>query len=404
MDAVHNMIKKITNFLSSYGLACVLLTLLLILTLLGTMEQVDHGLYEVQKKYFESWFLIHEFTPWFHLPMPGVYPVMVLLFVNLTLGALIRAPKSWTRPGMLIAHGGILMLLVAGFVTYEFSNSGHMTLYEGESDDHYQSYYDWVITITDLEASRTWSIPGEEFQYLEPMQSRTFHAEGLPFALLLEGYLPNSVPVYVPPVLAQGIDGINLEERALETEAERNIAGVIATLMERPAGAATEGGDVIAETLKHGGSGTQVGLLWGMSAAPWVVTVQDKKYAIDLRHERFPVPFTIALDKFIHEKHPRTGMASNYESKVTMTEGSLSREIEIKMNEPLRHHGFTFFQASFIEQPNNPRIASVFSVVNNPADQWPKYACYVIGVGLCIHFLQRLSVYLRSENRRRKDA
>ncbi|MFM1919680.1 MAG: hypothetical protein RLZZ303_1314 [Candidatus Hydrogenedentota bacterium] len=399
------MLKKLIDFLASYALACVLLTFLFILTLLGTLEQVDHGLYEVQRKYFEGWFLVHEFTPWFHLPLPGVYPLMVLLFINLTLGALIRAPKSWTRPGMLIAHGGILLLLVAGFVTYEFSNSGHMTLYEGQSDDHYQSYYDWVITITDLDANppRTWEIPHEEFHYLTRLESRTFHAKDLPFMLFIEGYMQNSMPVRVPPVLATGVDGVNLEERPLEPEAERNIAGAIATVIERPAVEEATDVDPMTLALKHGSGEAHVGLLWGMAAAPWIVNIQDKRYAIDLRHERFPVPFTITLDKFIHEKHPRTGMASNYQSEVTMTEGGSSREVDIKMNEPLRHKGFTFFQASFIEQPGNPRIASVFAVVNNPADQWPKYACYVIGVGLCIHFLQRLTVYLRSESRRRKN-
>jgi hypothetical protein len=46
----------------------------------------------------------------------------------------------------------------------------------------------------------------------------------------------------------------------------------------------------------------------------------------------------------------------------------------------------------------------VFAVVNNPADQWPKYSCYIIGIGMTIHFLQRLAMYLRSENRRRTNA
>jgi len=399
------MLKRLFAFLASYGLACVLLFLLLVLTFLGTLEQVEHGLFEVQKKYFESWFLVHEFTTWFVLPLPGVYLLMILLFINLTLGALIRAPKSWKRPGMLIAHGGMLFLLVAGFVTYEFSSSGHMTLYEGQSNDHYQSYYDWVITITELdgEKPRTFEIPGAEFQHLKREESRTFHSPELPFMLFIEGYMPNSQPAPVPPGVAWGVDGINLEEMPLEKEAERNLAGAVVTVFERPQGETPAGSDVMTHALSQGSADAQVGLLWGMAAAPWVVNIKDKRYAIDLRHERYPVPFTIKLDKFTKEMHPRTGMASMYQSRVTMKEGGSERSIDIKMNEPLRHKGFTFFQASFIETPGNPKVASVFAVVNNPADQWPKYSCYIIGLGMTIHFLQRLAMYLRSENRRRAN-
>jgi len=239
--------------------------------------------------------------------------------------------------------------------------------------------------------------------------SRLFHAEGLPFTLMLEGFMRNSRPEQAPPVLAMGIDGIVLEPKAMEEEAERNIAGVTATVIAHPEGAFGEPADAVANAFQ--GGDTEVSYLWGMAAAPWITEVNGARYAIDLRHERHPVPFTIALDKFIHEKHPRTGLAANYESEVTMIEqdpdgGRHARKVEIKMNEPLRHEGYTFFQASFIEDPNNPRapVASVFAVVNNPADQWPKYACYVIGFGLFIHFMQRLWIYLRSERKRQQHA
>ena len=45
------------KILSSLALSCTLLVLLGLLTWLGTLEQVEYGLFEVQKKYFESLFL-----------------------------------------------------------------------------------------------------------------------------------------------------------------------------------------------------------------------------------------------------------------------------------------------------------------------------------------------------------
>ena len=55
--------KKLIDLLSSLGLSIVLLLILGLLTWLGTLEQVEHGLYLTQKKYFESFLLWHDFGP-----------------------------------------------------------------------------------------------------------------------------------------------------------------------------------------------------------------------------------------------------------------------------------------------------------------------------------------------------
>lgn len=74
------------------------------------------------------------------------------------------------------------------------------------------------------------------------------------------------------------------------------------------------------------------------------------------------------------------------------------------MNEPLRKDGLVFYQTSFGEDPKNPMgFYSMFEVANNPSDQWPKWACYVIALGLLGHFLRKLWLYLRDEDRRRQQ-
>jgi len=302
-------------------------------------------------------------------------------------GAILRAPKYLTRPGMLIAHGGMIFMILAGFVTYHYSTNGRMMLYEGDSASEYESYYEWEIRITELgegDTLKQWVVPHEKFAYMDAGEQRVFHAAGLPFDLRLTGYLPNSNPLPTPMADA-GVDGVMLSERALSLEAEQDIAGAYAHLQN-------EKGEAIAS-----------GVLWGFDLAPWVATVDGKDYAIRLQHKRWKVPFTIVLDDFIHELHPGTSMAANYESVVTKIENGVSRQVNIKMNEPLRQEGYTFFQASWGPQnagPNEP-LFSVFAVVNNPADQWPLYSCIIISIGLCIHFLQKLFVYIRAENRRR---
>lgn len=385
------IVNRAITFLASYAFAVVVLFLMLLLTFFGTLEQVTHGLFEVQKKYFESVFLIHDLRvgpgTTIPLPLPGVYLLMGLLFVNMLCGAILRAPKEWKRPGMLIAHGGIMFLILAGFVTYHYSTSGHMTLYEKQEADDFDSYYDWMITVTELaDDGRQFTIHGEQFQYMNIEDTRVFQSPELPFDVHLAGYMPNSWPAPAPPVMAMGVDGIILEPRELEKTAERNVAGVTVTLLEKST-----------QPKAHDT------LLWGLSTAPWVVEVEGEEYAINLTHKEFELPFTIRLDKFMRDLHPGTSMAANFESEVTKIENGAEREINIRMNEPLRHEGYTFFQASWGPEgagPNEP-LFSTFAVVQNPADQWPKYSCYIIALGLTIHFVQKLFGYLRAENRRR---
>lgn len=378
--------KRTFDFFASYGFAVVVLIFLTILTLFGTLEQANASLFDVQNKYFNSFFLVHDLFGKIPIPLPGVYLLSVLLFINLTCGAIIRVRKDWRHPGMLIAHGGILYMLIAGFVTYHFSTSGHMTLYPEDRSNQYTSYYDWEIVISELKDGlygKSYVIQNDQFVDMKPEDTRTFNHSALPFDLMLENFLPNCVPA--PTTDGTGVDNLRLVPRELEMTAEQNVAGAYAMVMDKEA------------------KQVQNGILFGFSTAPWVVTVKGQDYAIDLRHKTWDLPFTITLDEFIRDLHPRTGMAANFESVVTKNDGAVDRKVNIRMNEPLRYEGYTLFQSGWGPQNAGPgeRLFSTFSVVNNPADQWPLYSCLVISAGLLIHFLQKLFSYLRAENRRR---
>ena len=110
--------------LSSLTLAGILIGLLALLTFLGTLEQAEFGLYEVQRKYFESAFLMHDVGP-LSIPLPGGGLVMGLLFVNLALGGVLRLRRGAATAGVLTAHVGMLGMLFAGFTEYAASEDGH---------------------------------------------------------------------------------------------------------------------------------------------------------------------------------------------------------------------------------------------------------------------------------------
>ena len=103
---MNGILRPVIGFLSSMKLSVVLLVLLGLLTWFGTLAQVEKGLYQVQKEYFESWFVFCELPlsiwsqPLFpgddgdpfvlKIPLPGAYPLMILLFLNLLVGGVAR--------------------------------------------------------------------------------------------------------------------------------------------------------------------------------------------------------------------------------------------------------------------------------------------------------------------------
>jgi cytochrome c biogenesis protein ResB len=117
--------------------------------------------------------------------------------------------------------------------------------------------------------------------------------------------------------------------------------------------------------------------------------------------KNWTVPFTVRLNKFIFERHPGVTMARNYESRITRIEDGSERSLEIKMNEPMRYAGFTFFQESYGPANAGPNDAmySQFAVANNPADQWPLWALVINGIGLAIHFVASLIDHTKRSRR-----
>ncbi|MEQ1843210.1 MAG: cytochrome c biogenesis protein ResB, partial [Verrucomicrobiales bacterium] len=136
---------------------------------------------------------------------------------------------------------------------------------------------------------------------------------------------------------------------------------------------------------------------------PFTFTVGDQLYGALLIKKSWTVPFELRLDEFVFERHPGVSMARNYESRVTRIEASEpDKALEIKMNEPMRHAGYTFFQESFGPSGSQPgdEMFSQFAVANNPADQWPLWALIINGIGLGIHFVIMLVNFTtRSRNK-----
>ncbi len=375
------LLRRLLSFFASYGLATVLLLLLMALVFFGTIEQTRLGVYEAQRRYFESLFVVHWLFGRVPLPLPGGYLLLALVFVNMACGAVLAAPKRLTRPGLLIAHCGVLFLIAAGFMTHHYSISGNMVLHEGETGSRFQSYHDWEIRIAEVGAGskgRQFIIPQADFEGLGEGDHQLFQAEDLPFDLRIVRYAAHCEPA--PGTGPWAVDGVELAPQPQLKTAEYNVPGAFVTL--------------------HWPDNlSQSGLLWGQEFAPWRVTAGDKEYALSLTRREWVLPFSLTLKTFNHQTHPGTGIPSHFSSDITLVEGGAPRETVIRMNEPLRHRGYTFYQASWGPSdaaPGTP-LYSVLAVNRNPAGQWPLYASCVISLGLLLHFSQTLWRYLRRQ-------
>ena len=409
-----SLLAKLYDFFSGYLLAVILLTLLLALTYFGTMAQVELGLYEASEKYFESFFLTEKIAGVTVL-LPGVYLVSALLFLNLTLGAIVRSRKSWRRPGMLIAHGGILYILLAGFVAFHYTKEGNMLLYEPNgSDVRHQSDEIYNLTNWSIEVAKYDSDGKREFIHvIGPDQlggawnegaSRNFRNSEIPFQIKVSGYLRNIAngKGQLPGLLsgekagdkgARVLEGYGVEAVPTNKSMEFNLPAAYVDIY-LSVGANQFESEPTSSALIIGSE--------PLSPRPFTFSVEDVKWSVDLTRQRYTLPFAIELENFQKEDHPGTMRAREYSSDVIKID--TGRKVHISMNKPMRDAGYTLYQASWGPEGARPgdRLYTSLAVSYNPADQWPKYGTYVIAIGMTIHFVQKLFSYLKRSNRSRR--
>jgi hypothetical protein len=386
---------RIFDVLSGFGLATILLLLLGLLTWFATLEQVDHGLYPTLNKYFDwkSVFLLPEIKGrMVPLPLPGGYWVGVVLLINLTLGGVIRIRKGWKHMGNIIAHFGIIFMLVGGGVAHHFSERGNMAVGEGEQSNTAEDYFEYVVEVAEIKDGKTQDIHvirGEHLDDLNAGKNRLFKLPELPFDLEIGGYLKNAMPAAITeraPDEGQLVaDNYYLMSRPDEINAEANTAACYVRVVQRD------------------GSKSTPFILAGASFHPFTVKQGERIFTVDMRKRLWPMPFTVKLDEFTAEFHPGTMKPSKFVSKITRVENGGEAKVTIQMNEPMRYEGLTFFQASYGPPGAGPgqKMYSVFEVVKNPADKWPEYSLYVVTFGMLITFLTKLAVHLIGQSKKR---
>lgn len=364
-----------------------MLLILIVLTLLGTFSQAEFGLYDAQQKYFDSYFLREEI---FGVPvyLPGVYLVLGILFFNMLAGGLIRIRKKPQTIGVIIAHFSILFMIVAGWVSFHWKKEGNMVLLPGQTSNLVQAYNDWQLEIREEGGSQVEIIRDTQFSDCTDGRKRTFRKAGLPFQLQILHYARNSRIVEeghsALPDSAVKIDHYGIMPLKTDPNNEGNRAGLVIEAIDA---------NNQQSLLKTIVTGTQYGP-GHPDRPPVVIDSGGKRYAVQLTRERWQVPFELNLEKFTVELYEGTTKPRVYQSDVVRKHSQGEEKHSIGMNNPLRHSGYTFFQASYGRVSENDPYYTVLAVVKNPSDHWPTYSCIAATIGLLIHFVIKLANFL----------
>ena len=122
-----------------------------------------------------------------------------------------------------------------------------------------------------------------------------------------------------------------------------------------------------------------------------------RAYELQLRPERFYLPFSLHLLEFRHDVYPGTDIPRNYSSRLLLDRPDTGehREVLIYMNNPLRCAGLTLYQAGF----DSDDRGTILQVVKNPGWFSPYLACGLMTTGMVVQFLSHLILFLRKKRR-----
>ena len=136
-------------------------------------------------------------------------------------------------------------------------------------------------------------------------------------------------------------------------------------------------------------AGKSQALLVSGHLASLQMTADGRGYQISLRPVRYYKPFRLHLIDFRFDRYAGTDTPKNFSSRVRLERADKGedREVTIRMNEPLRYAGETFFQADWDKTDEK---GTVLQVVDNPGWLTPYFACVLVAAGMIWQFMTHL--------------
>jgi len=407
------MIKLFT----SLKLTVTLLAFAIVLVFIGTLAQVDEGLYQAQSHYFRQWLVFDLDFLGHRIPflLPGGYLIGTLMLINLICAHVYRFQLSVKKFGIQLAHMGVIVLLVGQLTTDMLAHESQMRLAEGETKNYAEN--DRACELVFINDGTVTAIPQK---LLKP--GDTIKIDSLPFSFRVKSFWNNSEPAFRAPMMRNGppltTNGVAMSfdfrpEAEVKTMDDRNVPTAVIEIF----GANGSLGDWVVS-----GWQSDNALIQGLQqsyaqmlnpqmaqavadklAQPQSILTEGKNFTFALRSERNYFPFSLTLLKATHTVYEGSvssqepeGIPKDFRSRVRLqnTATHEDREVEIHMNAPLRYAGLTFYQyqmtAGELVEQSGGTPSTVLQIVRNPSWLTPYLGCALVAAGLVTQFLFHL--------------
>jgi hypothetical protein len=409
------LLKRLVKIFTSLRLTVILLSFAILLVFIGTLAQVDEGLYNAQARYFRQWIIfgLDLFGHKIPLVLPGGYLIGTMLLLNLVAAHIYRFQLSAKKVGIQITHLGVILLLVGQLVTDMRAKETQMRFVEGETKSYSESprNYELIFTTDDgANGEQVVSIPDKLLARGGEIQNAN-----LPFAIRVKSFWKNSEASFrapmmqnAPPLTTNGV-AVNFDfHQAAETKtmddknvptAEIEIISSNGSLGDWIVSDWTDDGEMIAalqQSYEQQLGADMTKKIIGDLTQPQSVFAGGKQFTFALRPERVYHPFSLTLLKATHSVYPGTDIPKDFRSRVRLQNPQTgeNREVEIYMNAPLRYAGLTFYQyqmdAGEAAAQAGRAPSSVLQVVRNPAWLTPYLGCALVAAGLVTQFMFHL--------------
>lgn len=384
MGKIISTIDRVGQRLAQPDILFFVLPLLMGLLVVGTLAQKNIGVYAAQKEFFGA------FIVWLGpIPLPAGMSLMALFLTNLTAKFFFKSEWTWRKSGSLLAHFGVLLLILGGILTTLTAREGYVVLDQSQQSNIVTDYHGRNLVIREMspngashgEGGTTskiiLSIPHESLR--DDLIIGAEHK--LPFNFKIDKYCFNCTITPRPEAEQTGWGSpgkfMMLNKSPANPQDETNMTGVEFEVSE-----------------SLGDKRPQKFLTFDGFPKPPNVVLSGKVYQITIERSTRNLPFDIQLDQFKRNFYPGTEMERAFTSELTIIdkERGVSFPAKIEMNAPLRYRGYTIYQSSFQTSSagGNHNEATILAVVENKGRIFPYLSSIIIAIGLIIHLVRRV--------------
>jgi len=303
----------------------------------------------------------------------------------------------YRRAGIVLLHAGIGLLMFNELLVYAAHDESQMRIQEGQTVSFVEDIRADELAVVDRSFTDTTdqvtAVPGNMLRRSAAKNAEPIVADHLPFDIRVRQYLPNA-----------NLRQVKSGKTNLAT-AGSGAAGWVAE--EIPQGVGTDK-DVTADypaayvEFIDRSTGKSLGTymlstLLAFNNHAERIQLGNKQYDLYLRFKRNYRPYSIRLLDVRKDDYVGTNTPRNYSSEISLVDPSRNtdRTVRIRMNNPLRYAGETFYQQTYMKDPQTGREASTLQVVRNTGWMIPYVSCMIVGFGMVFQFGSTLLRFLR---------